>query len=112
MDQRRRFCGTIVPMNRTHAPTSSRGRFLLALAFGFLLGQAVAAMPQRGEGAWLSFSISLLFITSATASCVLFILSQQRVPVQGALRSRQAYGLVGLIACGLLLSLRLPELLA
>ncbi|MBC7957474.1 MAG: hypothetical protein H7Y33_16590 [Cytophagales bacterium] len=99
-------------MNRTHAPTSSRSRFLLALGFGFLLGQAVAAMPQRGEGAWLSFVISIVLIASASASFVLFTLSQQRAPAQAALRSRQAHGLVGLIACGLLLSLRLPELLA
>jgi hypothetical protein len=99
-------------MNRTHAPTSSRNRFLLALGFGFLLGQAVVAMPQRGEGAWFSFGMSILLIASASASFVLFSLSQQRGPSQAAVRSRQAHGLVGLIACGLLLSLRLPELLA
>jgi hypothetical protein len=99
-------------MNRTQATPFSRSRFLLALGFGFLLGQAVAAMPQRGEGAWLSFVISMVLIGSASASFVLFSLSQQRAPASVALRSREVHGLVGLIACGLLLSLRLPEFLS
>jgi len=100
-------------MNRSHAPASSSpGRHLLALGFGFLLGQAVAAMPQRGEGGWLSLVISLVLLGSASASFVLFTLSQQRAPARGASHSRQAHSLVGLIACGVLLALHLPELLA
>jgi len=99
-------------MNRSTAPTSPpRTRYALALGLGLFLGQTVALMAQRGDGSWLGFIAAMVFVLSASASFVLFVLGPQR-PVPGALRSRQIHALVGVICVGLLLSLQAVELLA
>lgn len=82
----------------------------MALGLGLLLGQAVMAMAQRDSNGWFGFAVATLFATSASASFVLFALAQQRGSA-GPLLSRQAHALVGLIALGLLFSLRAPEFL-
>ena len=101
---------TIVPMNARSTPFLFRSRHPLALGLGLLLGQAVAAMAQRGESSAYGFFVATLFAASASASFVTFTLAQQRGPA-GAALSRQAHMLVGLIGLGLLLSLRAPEFL-
>lgn len=99
-------------MNRSTTSSSFRTRYLTALGLGLFLGQAVALMAHHGESSWPGFGVATLFVASASASFVLFMLGQQRGPVPSALVSRQAHGLVGLIGVGLLLSLRAAEFLA
>jgi uncharacterized membrane protein len=89
----------------------SRSRHFTALGLGLFLGQAVTLMAQRHEASWWGFGVSTLFVASAAASFVLFILGQQRGPVPGAVRSRQAHNLVGVIGVSLLLSLRATDFL-
>lgn len=95
-------------MSRTTAPTSAlmRHRHPMALVLGFFLGQAVVLMSHRDDASWLSFGISTVFVAAASAAFVLFVLSQQRLPVPRPLLSRQAHVMAGLIGVGLLLSLR------
>ena len=99
-------------MNRSTNPSSFRMRYTMALGLGLFLGQAVALMAHHGEGSWQGFGVATLFVASASASFVLFMLGRQRAPMPNALLSRQAHGLVGVIGLGLLLSLRAAELLA
>jgi len=100
------------PMNRRTAPASpSHTRYVIALGLGLFLGQAVSLMAQRGDGSWLGFIAATVFVLSASASFVLFVLGPQR-PVPSAVRSRQIHALVGVIGAGLLLSLQAVEFLA
>lgn len=95
-------------MNRA-VPSSAlmRNRHPMSLVLGFFLGQAVLLMSQRDDVSWLAFGMSTLFVAAASASFVLFVLSQQRgaMPPRPVL-SRQAHVMAGLIGLGLLLSLR------
>ncbi len=98
-------------MNLRPASFPLRPRHVLALSLGLLLGQAVTAMAQRGDNLSFGMGVAALFIGSASASFVLFVLGQQG-PVQKAVLKRQAQGLVALIGVGLLVSMRAFELLA
>jgi len=99
-------------MKRSTAPASpSRTRYVIALGLGLFLGQTVTLMAQRGDGSWLGFITATVFVLSASASFVLFVLGPQR-PVPSAVRSHQIHALVGVIGAGLLLSLQAMEFLA
>jgi len=99
-------------MSRPTAPTStSRIRYVMALGLGLFLGQAVALMAQRGEGAGLGFVVATVFVVSSSASFVLFVLGPQR-PVPSSVRSHQIHALVGAIGVGLLLSMQVTDFLA
>ncbi|MEO8151601.1 MAG: hypothetical protein ABI605_00925 [Rhizobacter sp.] len=99
-------------MNRSTHTSSFRMRYLMALGLGLFLGQAVALMAHQGEGSWQGFGIATLFVASASASFVLFMLGQQRGAVPSTVLSRQAHSLAGVIGLGLLMSLRAVEFLA
>ena len=83
----------------------------MAIGLGLLLGHAVAAMAQESEGSWLAFAMAMVFVASSSASYVLFVLSQHDAAAK-PVRMRQAYGLVGAIGVGLLVSLQSAELFA
>jgi hypothetical protein len=99
-------------MNRSTAPASpSRTPYVIALGLGLFLGQTVSLMAQRGDGSSLGFIAATVFVLSASASFVMFVLGPQR-PMPSELRSRQIHALVGVIGAGLLLSLQAVEFLA
>ncbi|MBX3623155.1 MAG: hypothetical protein KF891_24570 [Rhizobacter sp.] len=93
---------------RSTAPTSAlmRNRHPMSLVLGLFLGQGVLLMAHRDDASWLTFGLSTVFVAAASAAFVLFVLSQQRLPVPRGLLSRQAHLMAGLIGVGLLLSLR------
>jgi hypothetical protein len=96
-------------MKRAVPLSLTRHRHPMALVLGLFLGQLVALMAQREGANWMSFGLSTVFIVTASASFVLFVLghAQQRTPVPRPVLSRQAHVLAGVIGLGLLLSLKL-----
>lgn len=96
-------------MNRAVTTPLSRLRHPVALLLGLCLGQIVALMAQREGANWASFGISTVFLATASAAFVLFVLgqAQQRTPVSRPVLLRQARVLAGVIGAGVLLSLNL-----
>jgi len=88
---------------RALASTLSRNRHLGGLLLGVFLGQVVALMAARDGANLMGFGVSTVFVASATASFVLFVLGQQ--PAPRAVMVRQAQGLVAVTGLGLLGSL-------
>jgi hypothetical protein len=87
--------------------TLSRNRHLGALLLGLVLGQVVTLMAARDGANMLGFGVSTVFVASATASFVLFVLGQQGASLPRAVMVRQAQGLVAVTGLGLLASLLL-----